>query len=155
MTYLQSILQPGEKVLATGKLHWIIYDGAIVSFLLGIGTLSLRSSVTHNNALVLVWAVTTVAFFGLAVVLAVRAWFDQWITEIAVTNLRVIYKRGFIRRRTWEMNMDKVESVTVDQSILGRLLDYGTVHVRGTGEGTEHLHQIASPVELRNAIVAR
>ena len=53
------------------------------------------------------------------------------------------------------MNMSKVESVTVDQTMLGRLLGYGTVHIRGTGEGIEHLHRIASPLELRNAIVAR
>jgi hypothetical protein len=45
----------------------------------------------------------------------------------------------FIRRHTAEMNMDKVESVTVTQSILGRMLDYGTIHVRGTGVGIEHL----------------
>jgi uncharacterized membrane protein YdbT with pleckstrin-like domain len=52
-----------------------------------------------------------------------------WITEIAVTDRRIIYKRGFINRHTEEMNMDKVASVDVDQSILGRILDYGTVHV--------------------------
>jgi uncharacterized membrane protein YdbT with pleckstrin-like domain len=81
--------------------------------------------------------------------------FRQWITEIAVTDRRIIYKRGFIRRVTAEMNMDKVESVDVTQSILGRLLDYGSIHVRGTGEGIEHLHNIAHPVDLRNCITAR
>ena len=86
---------------------------------------------------------------------ALRAWFRQWTTEIAITNLRIVRKGGFIRRRTWEMNMDKVESVTVDQGILGRILNYGTIHVLGTGEGMEHLHQIRSPIEIRNRIVAR
>ena len=78
--------------------------------------------------------------FGvLFVVLFVYAWFIRWITEIAVTDQRVIYKRGFICRQTAEMNMDKVESVDVDQSILGRLLDYGTIHVeRARGAGIEH-----------------
>ena len=62
--------------------------------------------------------------------------------------------------------MDKVASVDVDQSILGRVLDYGTVHVIGTGgvqaagadtatRGIEHLHRIASPLALRNAITAK
>jgi hypothetical protein len=50
------------------------------------------------------------------------AWFKQWTTEIVVTNHRVIYKKGFIRRHTAEMNMDKVESVAVDQTIMGRVL---------------------------------
>ena len=77
------------------------------------------------------------------------------ITEFAVTNKRVIYKRGFIWRQTAEMNMDKVEAVDVMQSIPGRLLDYGTIHVKGTGAGIEHLHRIASPIALRNAIIAK
>jgi uncharacterized membrane protein YdbT with pleckstrin-like domain len=53
------------------------------------------------------------------------------------------------------MNMDKVESVSVNQSILGRILDYGTLHVLGTGQGIEHLHRIAQPLALRAAIIAR
>ena len=75
-------------------------------------------------------------FFGvLFAVTLFRAWFARWITEIAVTDRRIIYKRGFIWRHTEEMNMDKVPSVDVDQSILGRMLDYGTIHVIGTGGG--------------------
>ena len=72
-------------------------------------------------------------------------------TEIAVTNRRVIYKTGLIRRQTNEMNMDKVESVQIDQSILGRMLDYGNVTILGTGEGFETLRTIASPIELETA----
>jgi uncharacterized membrane protein YdbT with pleckstrin-like domain len=90
-----------------------------------------------------------------SVFLFFRAWFDRLIAEIAVTNRRIIYKRGFIRRRTAEMNMDKVESVEVTQSILGRLLGYGSVHILGTGRGIERLDRIAQPVSLRNHIGAR
>jgi uncharacterized membrane protein YdbT with pleckstrin-like domain len=82
----------------------------------------------------------------------VQEWLRWWITEIAVTNRRIIYKKGFIRRQTNEMNMDKVESVQVDQSILGRMLDYGTVTILGTGEGFEMLRTIAGPIKLRNCI---
>jgi len=53
------------------------------------------------------------------------------------------------------MNMDKVATVDVEQSILGRLLDYGTIYVRGTGLGMEPLRRIEKPIELRNAIVAK
>jgi hypothetical protein len=94
-------------------------------------------------------------FLALALYYAVTAWFERWITEIAVTDLRVIYKRGFIKRDTVEMNMDKIETVEVTQSILGRLLGYGSIHVLGTGHGLEHLHRIADPVLLRNSITAR
>jgi hypothetical protein len=79
----------------------------------------------------------------------------RWITEFAVTDRRVIYKCEFISRHTAEMNMDKIESVDVDQSLLGRVLNYGTIHVLGTGEGIESLHRIAAPLALRNAITAK
>jgi uncharacterized membrane protein YdbT with pleckstrin-like domain len=81
-----------------------------------------------------------------------RAWWRRWNTEIAVTNRRVIYKTGFISRDTNEMHMDKVESVKVDQSVLGRILGYGDVTVLGTGTGFEPLKNVDSPIELRNHI---
>ena len=87
-----------------------------------------------------------------AVGLLIQQWFRWWITEIAVTDRRVIYKKGFIRRQTNEMNMDKVESVKIDQSIIGRMLDFGDVAILGTGEGFETLRTIATPIELRNSI---
>jgi uncharacterized membrane protein YdbT with pleckstrin-like domain len=94
-------------------------------------------------------------FALVAIFLAIKEWLQQWITEIAVTDRRVIVKTGLIRRHTAEMNMDKVESVTVYQPVLGRLLDYGSVHVRGTGEGLGHLDYIKSPILLRNMITAK
>jgi uncharacterized membrane protein YdbT with pleckstrin-like domain len=155
MSYVTNILQPGERVLTLGRLHWIIYRDAVIVLILSLLAFWFASTTRTNSGLAIV--VTTAAWLLLAaaICLAVVAWFDQWITEIAVTNRRVIYKRGFIRRRTAEMNMDKVESVIVTQSILGRLLDYGSIHVKGTGEGIEHLHKIAAPIELRNCITAR
>ena len=66
-----------------------------------------------------------------------------------------MFKRGFIRRHTVEMNMDKVESVDVDQSILGRIFDFGDIVVRGTGVGIEPLHNIQAPLKFRNYVTAR
>jgi uncharacterized membrane protein YdbT with pleckstrin-like domain len=85
----------------------------------------------------------------------VKGWFHRWTTETDVTNLRVVHKTGFIKRRTFEMSLDKVESVDVDQSILGRMLNYGNVTVRGVGEGAETIDTIASPLDFRNHITAR
>ena len=59
------------------------------------------------------------------------AWFHHWTTETDVTNMRVVHKTGFIKRRTLEMSLDKVESVDITQSILGRLLNYGDVTIQG------------------------
>jgi uncharacterized membrane protein YdbT with pleckstrin-like domain len=69
--------------------------------------------------------------------------------------MRVVHKTGFIKRRTFEMSLDKVESVDVNQSILGRILNYGSVTVRGVGEGAETINTIASPLDFRSHITAR
>ena len=52
----------------------------------------------------------------MTLIYAAKGWFKRWTTEIAVTDKRIIYKTGFIKRHTEEMNMDKVASVDVDQS---------------------------------------
>ena len=152
MSYVKGILQPHEEIKFVGSMHWVRYVPALglalvalVVYLLGQGAGSFEGWFSIAALLILASAL----FVG------GRAWFQNWITEIAVTNLRVIYKTGFINRHTTEMNMDKVESVIVDQSLLGRLLGYGSVSVRGVGEGIEHLKHIANPIALRNAIVAR
>jgi uncharacterized membrane protein YdbT with pleckstrin-like domain len=90
-----------------------------------------------------------------AVALLVQEWFKWWITEIAVTNRRVIYKKGFIRRQTNEMNVHKVESVQVYQTILGRMLGYGTVTILGIGAGFGTLRTIARRLRRRYAIARR
>jgi uncharacterized membrane protein YdbT with pleckstrin-like domain len=66
-----------------------------------------------------------------------------------------VHKTGFIKRRTFEMSLDKVESVDVNQSILGRIMNYGDVTVRGVGEGSETIKTIAAPLDFRNHITAR
>src|SRR5262249_39337924 len=130
--------------------HWIIYANALTQLGLAI-LLFILAAATQFFVLNLIGILA----LALAVLLALIDWFQQWITEIAVTNRRIIYKHGFIRRDTAEMNLDKVESVIVTQSILGRLLDYGSVHVRGTGEGIEHMHKIAAPLQLRSHITTQ
>ena len=71
-----------------------------------------------------------------------------------MTNRRVIHKRGFIRRRTIEMSRSQVESVDVDQSVLGRVMNFGDVVVRGTGTTPEPFRFIADPLRFRSAITA-
>lgn len=73
-------------------------------------------------------------------------------TEIAVTTSRFVLKEGIIARNVDEMNIDRIESVHVIQSILGRMLGFGTVMVRGMGVGEIILPPVANPINLRNAI---
>jgi uncharacterized membrane protein YdbT with pleckstrin-like domain len=153
VAYVNSVLQPGETVKVIGRLHWINYLKAFL--LLAIGVILLvyglqDATKVQRTATYVGWLV-----FAVAIVMLLSAWFTRQMTELSVTNHRVIYKTGFLRRHTVEMNMDKVETVNVDQSVLGRLLGYGTIHVLGTGQGIEGLSRIARPIEVRNAITAR
>ena len=76
-------------------------------------------------------------------------------TEFAVTDHRIIYKRGIIGRYTIEMARAKVESVDVQQGPAGRAFNYGTIIVRGTGGGLEPIQNVESPLRLRSAILAQ
>jgi uncharacterized membrane protein YdbT with pleckstrin-like domain len=150
------VLQTGETIKAVGKLHWIVFVRGFVLSLIGLVLMiygrDTQAVARHDFASVLVIVGDLLLFVG--VLMLISGWFRRWITEISVTTHRVIYKTGFIRRHTVEMNMDKVETVDVDQSILGRLLGFGTIRVRGTGQSIESLRQISHPIELRNAITA-
>jgi uncharacterized membrane protein YdbT with pleckstrin-like domain len=151
MSYVQRVLQPGEGVRHTASIHWIVYlPGAL--FFIAAGAVLIWAGFLPKS--LLIWMQGLAGLLGVvALFLVAREWYVWWTTEVAVTNFRVIYKTGFIRRKTKEMNMDKVESVEVDQSILGRILDYGKVSITGTGAGNEELPgHIARPIELRNSI---
>jgi len=150
MSYVQSVLQPDERVKYVTDIHWIIFLPGIALFILAVLFYLLAVSTTSVFAF---WAGIAFFFLILAVIALLSAWFQRVTTEIAVTDRRIIYKRGFISRRTIEMEMDKVESVDVDQSVMGRLLDYGDIIIRGVGVGIEPLKKIGSPIEFRNHLL--
>ena len=151
MRYIERILQPGETLAYAGKIHWVIYLPAIFLALLALAALTQ----VKDGPAGMPWLIASGALWFAALLAFVPAWFKRWTTEIDVTDRRVVYKRGFIKRHTIEMNMDKVESVDVDQSIFGRMLNYGDVTVHGTGEGWETLRNIGAPLDLRNHVTAR
>ncbi len=77
---------------------------------------------------------------------------DRWTSEFAVTNRRVIIKVGLISRRTVELNLAKVESIGVDQGVIGRILGYGTIFIIGTGGTRERFESISNPLGFRQAV---
>ena len=150
MRYIDEILQPGETLAYSGRLHWIVYVPAAFLLLLALAALTRVDNSTG-------WLCLSIAGLLAAAggIMLFKVLFHLWSTEIDVTDRRVVYKHGFINRHTVEMNMDKVESVDVDQSILGRLLDYGDITIRGTGETWETLKMIGAPLKFRNHVTAR
>jgi len=89
---------------------------------------------------------------GLSMLFALAAVLDHYFTEYSITTRRVLTKRGVIRRRVSEVNIRKVEGVSVRQTVLGRILGYGDVIVRGTG--TEHLtiRMVQAPLLVKVSI---
>jgi uncharacterized membrane protein YdbT with pleckstrin-like domain len=149
MSYVQSVLQPGEQVRHTAKLHWVLYWPGIAFSIAALVAFFFAQTGDRGSGL---WLYLAGVLLIIAMIFLIREWFVWWTTEIAITDRRVISKKGFISRSTVEMHMDKVESVDVEQTILGRILDYGTVTVKGVGTGFEPLTTIAAPLELRNHI---
>ncbi|HEX3498595.1 MAG TPA: PH domain-containing protein [Stellaceae bacterium] len=152
MSYVSRILEPGEAVTHVTRTHWRVYLPSILLLLLAIAALASANYAPADFA-----AVPQIAALAL-LVLAAASWLPaflrRWTTELAVTNRRVIFKSGLFRRHTMEMNMSKVESVDVDQSIIGRILGFGTVTIRGTGGGIEPMRNIADPIVFRNHVTA-
>jgi uncharacterized membrane protein YdbT with pleckstrin-like domain len=151
VSYVESHLQADEKVLDRTSLHWIVNLPGLLLLLLAPCVFVYFNRPPSENWHYLVAAPLLTAIVGVVVLLNTAI--ARLTTEIAITNRRIIYKTGLLSRRTVEMNVDKVESVDVNQSILGRLLDFGTIVVRGVGTGIEPLEQIAAPLEFRDAVL--
>ena len=94
-----------------------------------------------------------VIFFTLKslVTLTISPLIQRALSEFVITNRRIIIKEGFIARRTFEMNLSKIETVNVDQTVMGRLLNYGSITIIGTGGTRETFHNISKPLEFRKA----
>ena len=154
MRYVRRVLQPGETVVYDTKLHWVIYIRAILLLVVCVILVAASVATSDNQNLSLALEIAAAIFALLALSAALRAFVRRATTELAVTDHRVIYKTGLLARHTIEMNRDKVESVDVDQTLLGRIFGYGTIIVRGTGGSLEPIRTIGDPLTFRSNITA-
>jgi uncharacterized membrane protein YdbT with pleckstrin-like domain len=152
--YIDEILQPGEKVLYSTNAHGIFYFPAILLWIVALVLLLVSRQTAIEGFVLLCLTASGLVALG-ALYWTIKGWFHRFTTETDVTNFRVVHKTGFITRKTFEMSLDKVESVDVDQTILGRILNYGDVTIRGVGEGIEKIETISSPLAFRNSITVR
>jgi uncharacterized membrane protein YdbT with pleckstrin-like domain len=128
-SYVEGALVGGERIVHQGRLSlWS------VGHLLALGLLLLP-------------------LFGAGLILWAIAYVRIKSTEVAVTTKRLIVKKGFIRRSTIEININKVESLQVDQDMLGRLLNFGTLVISGTGTSHAPMTGIAEPMAFRKAFI--
>jgi len=154
MRYVRRVLQPGETIVYAAKLHWVIYLRTILLLIVCVILAGASVSTSDNQNISLALGIAAVIFALLALSTGLRAFIRRATTELAVTDHRVIYKTGLLARHTTEMNRDKVESVDVDQTLLGRIFGYGTIVVRGTGGSLEPIRNIGDPLTFRTYITA-
>jgi uncharacterized membrane protein YdbT with pleckstrin-like domain len=147
--YHKKLLRSNETILHIGKLHWRVYLRALGLFLVGAALIGAGGALQGPP-------LTIVGFLLLliAAVLALDAWWRRLTTEIVVTSMRVIWKRNWIAVKTREINLSKIETVDIRQSIFDRVVGAGTVVMIGTGGSWEPLSPVAKPRALRNAIGA-
>ena len=138
MSYVTENLTTNEEVIRLGKVHWVVFVPSAI--LAGIGAWAFQFALEVS---VFLFAVAT--FFFLKSLITVIS------TELAITNKRVIAKFGLISRETVELNLSKVESVNVDQSITGRMLGFGTININGTGGVKTPIPNISKPMQFKKS----
>ena len=164
LSYVEKNLIAGETLLYQTRHHWIVLLGpALVSLLLGVPGLGLlvesiasktgKSQPSGSTGI----SAGGVAVIGLILLVAAAGTFAYGIakrnaTEMAVTNKRVLIKTGLASRRTLDVMLSRVESIGVEETLIGRLLSYGTVVVHGTGGTPEAFVMIDHPQEFRRAV---
>jgi hypothetical protein len=143
--------EPGEEVLFRARLHPVALAGTLgfAAFVVGVTALIVLRNELPAATVVRLWTVA-----ALVVVAASLPPFLRWrTTELAVTSRRVVAGVRVLRRRTVEVPLRDLEAVAVDQTLGGRLLGYGTVHLLGRGGTVESFPRVAAAERLREAIL--
>lgn len=128
MSYIEKTLSSEESIQSIFKLHWM-------AWLRFVG-----------------WLILALPTFGLTLFVAGYEYLRLKCIEQAVTNQRVVFKKGIISRHSEEMRLDSVETVEIRQSIWGRLLGYATIVVTGRGVSDVQLNWMDQPLEVKRAI---
>jgi len=159
LSYVEKHLISGETIQYQTKLHWIVMLGHVaiaavfellaVTFLVAAFSRPARTNALPSHSAVYLGAL--ICFLVGAVLFCVGL-LKRNVTEMAVTNKRVIVKTGLAERRTTEILLSRIESVVVDEPAMGRILGYGTVIVRGTGGTPEVFEKIYRPLEFREQV---
>ncbi|MBV9066215.1 MAG: PH domain-containing protein [Methylobacteriaceae bacterium] len=153
MSYVEGSLGQGEVVTYVTHKHWVIFVAPIFQLVVALVLVGIGFKI-GDLWIWLGWLMRILGYVVLAIgaVHLLGAWISRITTELAVTNRKVVGKWGLISRRTIEQRLDKVDSIEVEQSILGRILGYGTVEVRGSGVSMTPLRLIGDPITFRRRV---
>jgi uncharacterized membrane protein YdbT with pleckstrin-like domain len=144
MSYVEQSLGANESVHSLAHFPTIRYVAGWATLVVGV--------IAGIVAFVEGSAIIDAAICACAIAAFCSILYQPWTTEIAVTNLRLIYKRGFFQRRSNDLQLRAIEEVRLKQDIWGRLFDFGRVELYGTGVADLQLPAIKSPVAFQKAI---
>ena len=133
MSYIKNNLRLNEEIKYTGCISEIIIVFPLV--------LSAFCYFYGNNILL---SICIFWFFYNVVYI--------YTSEFAVTNERIMLKYGLISRTTFDLSIQKIEGYTADQSILGRIANYGTIIIQGSGGSRQKIRYLETPMKFRDAI---
>ncbi len=159
MSYVEKHLIPGESIQYQTKLHWIVMLGHVaIAAVFELLAITFLAAAFSKQAGAKSMPSRSAEYFGALICFLVGAalfcigLLKRNVTEMAVTNKRVIVKTGLAERRTTEILLSRIESVVVDEPATGRILGYGTVIVRGTGGTPEVFQKIQNPLKFREQV---
>jgi len=146
--YITSALAKDERVLYQGRVsYWsVALPLAICAFFVAGGLMALIGGLVGGGG-----AGPGLVWLAVGLVIGGVSYIKLKTTELAITSRRVIAKFGFISRKTVELNLSKIESIQVDQSILGRMLNYGSLVIAGGGNPQAPIPGISDPMGFRKA----
>ena len=147
MSYVDSNLLDGERVVYRTRLHWKLFVAPVL-FALAVSA-PLMWIELYGTWTALAWIP-----LGLALLWLLAALVRRQTSEFVVTNKRVLMKVGVFTTRSIELLLNKVEAITVHQSLTGRLFGYGDIVLTGSGGTNEPFSSIQSPLDFRNAVQA-
>jgi uncharacterized membrane protein YdbT with pleckstrin-like domain len=151
MSYIDNNLLPGEQVIYRTYLHWIIFAKAVFWILIGL-LVNYIITTYHFYFLYPYKTIILLVIFVIAIFYTLSAYITYVTSEYGVTNKRVIVKMGFIRRVTSENFLQQIENIQAQQSVLGRILGYGTIIIIGTGGTREPFDLIAKPLMFHRQV---
>jgi hypothetical protein len=151
MSYIDRTLGKNETVLYRAQIHSIFYIRVWVLFII----LSACGGGLAYNYPTYTGTVTSIVLFLVSTIFCLYLIIPLWTLEIALTNLRIVRKRGFLTRRTHELEVQAIEEVNLRQSFIGRILNYGTIIVRGIGDVDDMiLYGVSNPLTFRKEIAS-
>ncbi len=152
MTYIHNNLLKNEKLIYFSRIHWIIF-GTPVIFLAATIIFSIFAPLLFRGYIpflnIRLSSVIVLACLVAAIFSGISAYIRYTTSEYGITNKRVLIKTGWISRDSLELFVDKIEAIKVDQSILGRILNYGTLFIVGTGGTQDPFFYIPRPLYFR------